>query len=341
MKKNIILVRSTPKLIEDDVIGYGWINVKFKDYGDGKDLINRGFKARKIDFGRKRKQIERFQNIKEGDIVIVPVHKAIAIGIATGDKIYVENPNVAYSANRIRVKFYRNDSKKIIYVLRSELENNFEKRLKIRTTIANLNDFRENIERIVSQIENGNDYKRSTIFANKEEEAKNNFIEAMFERMQTGKNLTIDAGGAGLEKLIKEIFEKKGYDTLIPSKNKKSKKESPIADVDVVAYKSGELSTKGELILIQAKHHSGTTNNHGVEQLKAVEDYTFGEEEFSEDEYTIKKILITTAKIDKQPNSSIHIIDGQMFAEWLYDNLALLSKKTKVQLGISDVPTLI
>jgi len=341
MAKNIILVRSAQELIEKDLVGYGWENVKFENYGDGKDLIKRGFKANGIDIGRKRKQIERYQNIKEGDIVVVPVNRAIAIGIATNNKDYEENSTTPYSANRIIVNFFTKESK-VIYVLRSALDMNFEQRLKIRTTIANLNDFDEEINQVIEQIKAGKNYKRGTVFANKEKKAKDNFIEEMLKRMRTGKGLGIAAGGSGLEELIKEIFQAKGYEAFIPPKNKKNSKNKHIADVDIVAYKNGELSTKGELILIQAKHHKGTTSDHGVKQLEAMVDYSFGKNgEFSEDDYAVKKILITTAKKDIKNNNSIQIINGQLFVEWLYENIDLLDKKTKEQLGVSEVPTLV
>ncbi len=343
MDKNIILVRSGYKLIGDNLIGYGWSQVNFKKYNNGKDLIKLGFKEKGIEYGRKRKQIERFQNIKSGDIIVVPVNRAIVIGIATDKKFYVENENldIPYSSNRIEVVFFRKDSK-VINILRSELDMNLEQRLKIRTTIANLNDFREEILQIVQKIQEGKSYERSTVFAEKEENAKNDFIKSILKRMRTGKGLGIRAGGTGLETLIEEVFKAKNYETFIPSKNSKNRKNKLIADVDVVAYRDGEFSTKGEVLLIQAKHHKGTTGDHGVKQLEAIKDFNFGKYgEFSEDDYTIKKVLVTTAEKDVLNNSSIDIINGESFAEWLYDNLSLLSKDTKERLGISEIPTLI
>jgi restriction system protein len=338
MENNIFLVRSAQKLIEQDLIGYGWEKVNFTKYSDAKELIEHGFDG--IDFGRKRKQIERYYNIKKGDIIIVPVQRAIAIGIATGEKLYETNAEINYSANRIKVNFLKKDSK-VIYISRSNLETRFQQRLKIRTSIANFNDFRDEVETIIKSINNGENYEKSTIFANKEREAKEKFIEKMLTRMQNSEDITIAAGGAGLEALIREMFESKGYDTFIPPKNKKGENNEHIADADIVAYKNGELWSKGELILIQAKHHKGETSDRGVKQLEAIEDYTFGNMEFSEDDYVVKKILITTGQKESQNHSQVQIIDGQLFVEWLYDNLALLSKKTKEQLGISEVPTLV
>ncbi len=344
MEKNIILVRSAHQLIGMNLIGYGWENIDFSSYDSGKDLIKRGFKEKGINFGRKRKQIEKFRNIKSGDIIVVPMNKAIAIGIATNNRSYIasENLDIPYSSNRIEVDFFGKDSK-VINILRSELDMNLEQRLKIRTTIADLNDFKEEILKIVERIQKGEDYEWSTIFAEKEEKAKNDFIKSMLRRMRTGKGLGIRAGGTGLETLIEEIFKAKDYETFIPSKNSKNRKNKLIADVDIVAYKNGEFSTKGELILIQAKHHKGTTSNHGIMQLEAIQEYSFGKYgEFSEDDYTIKKILITTAKKDSDENNSIvYIINGQNFSEWLYNNIYLLSKDTRERLGISEVPTLV
>ena len=153
-----------------------------------------------------------------------------------------EEDDIAYSANRIGVKFFQNKESEVLYVSRTSLDMNFEQRLKIRTSIADLNDFKEEIEQIIEQIKSGKDYERSTVFANKEKKAKGDFIQGMLKRMRTGKGLGIAAGGTGLEELIQEIFRAKGYEAFIPPKNKKSAKNKHIADVDIVAYKDGELS---------------------------------------------------------------------------------------------------
>lgn len=344
MESKIILVRSSDKLIEKDLIGYGWKNVRFDDYENGKDLIKRGFKEKGIKYGRKRKQIELFKNITKGDIIVVSLNKAIAIGIAESEVFYEENTEgVPYSSNRIKVKFFRlKGSSKITRILRQELDTDLEQKLKIRHTIANLGDHRNEIKGIVKRLKEGGSYERSTIFAEKEAKAKTEFVANMQQRLKTGESLGIRAGGAGLEALIKEIFDAKGYTTFIPSKKSKNDKNDHIADTDVVAYKNGELGTKGELILIQAKHHKGTTSNHGIKQLEAVRDYSFGiNGAFSEDDYIVKKILITTADKKEEGNTEISIINGSSFSAWLYENMFLLSKKTKQLLGISEIPTLI
>ena len=340
MEQNIILVRGAQELIKEGWVSYGW-DINFKEYKDGKDLIERGFKAQGKKFGRKRKQIEKFRDIKAGDIIVVPVNKAIVIGVATDEREYVKNPDIRYSSNRIKVDFYKKDSK-VIYIKRAELDMRLEQRLKIRTSIASLLSFKAEISKIINKIENGEEYSWNTAFIEKEQKAKEDFIDKITKRMSTGKGLGIRAGGIGLETLIKEILCIKGYEAFIPAKNSKSVKNKHIADVDIVAFKNGEFDTKGELLLIQVKHHKGKTNDRGVKQLEEYKDYTFlGNEDFTEDEYTIKKILITTGQKVQNDNENIKIIDGNMFSVWLYENINLLSYKTKTLLGISEVPTLI
>jgi len=334
-RKNIILVRSSKELIEDGFIGYGWNNIDFSAYQNKKDLFKEGFKG--IDIGRKRKQIQMFYSLEKDDIVLVPVAGAVAIGIVEGTKIYQKTSKIKNSSNRVKIDFFKNKKSEVLYIPRTQLGTDLERRLKIRTSIANLENWNSDITGMVSDLEKGNIPTWDSTMIDKEEKLKDKFIQELEERLRTEKGLGISAGGYGLEKLIKEIFQAKGYDSEIPSKQSRPVGE----DVDIIARKEGEfIGEKGEIYLIQAKHHRGTTSRTGLEQLIKCED------DKNEDNYIYKKVLITTASVSdvvkrEAKEKSIVIVEGKQLAIWVYENLEMLSSQTIRSLGIGLVPTLI
>jgi restriction system protein len=337
MESKIVLVRSSRELIEKGYVGYGWSSVEFRKYTTAKELIEDGFKSNNIPIGRKRKQIILFHSIKKGDIVVVPVGGAIAIGIGTDNRDYEKEPTIPHSNNRIKVNFFKNKKGEVLYVPRTELVTNLERRLKIRMSIASLEDFRIEIENIKSDLEQGKIYTWDSEIMKKEEQAKKDFIESLEKRLRTEKGLGISAGGYGLEKLIREIFQAKGYDAHIPAKNNRPAGE----DVDIIATKESEFGLTGEVYLVQSKHHRGSTNMHGLNQL-----INYDTKDYDKDT-KIYKVLITTAlKVvdgleDKAKDECITVVKGEQLAKWVYDNLSFLSQKTLRKLGISEVPTLI
>ena len=112
----IVLVRSSRALVDQGYVGYGWEKVKFDEYSSPTELIENGFKSNNIPYGRKRKQIMLFHSIKKDDIVIVPVSGAIAIGLATNEKVHEVSPKIIHSENRIKVEFFKNDKGDVLYV---------------------------------------------------------------------------------------------------------------------------------------------------------------------------------------------------------------------------------
>ena len=78
------------------------------------------------------------------------------------------------------------------------------------------------------------------------------------------------------------------------------------------------------------KHHRGQTGGWGVEQLAALDDSKYQEENESR---LILKWLITTATVSEELSESaasrnIQIMDGEAFVEWLYNNWQALSDGT-------------
>jgi len=345
MNRKIILVRTPKSLVEKGLIGYGWKQVVFRDYQDSTILIENGFKANNINMGRKRKQIKLFHDIQEGDIIVVPIKKSIAIGIATDRKDYEATPDERYTNNRIIVEFFKDKNGETIYIPRTELENQFETRLRIRTSIASLQSFEVHINEILEDLNSGKTYDWQRMIEKKEDEAYELFIKDLSQRFQRGSRIGLKAGGDGLEELIEEIFIAKGYSTQIPAKNKKNS-SSKIADVDIIATKNFEFADldneeidKEENFgyLIQAKHHKKKTSEAGLNQLIAYDEEGYDNH---------KKVLITTAEVtdalrEKAKTHNVMVIDGENFVRYLYNNIDFLSPESLRNLGISITPTLI
>lgn len=144
----IYLVRSPAKLIADNLAGYGWPQVNFSEAEDTKGLMAL-FAEKGINPGRHRNQIKRFFSMKSGDIVVVPLHRAVAFGIATGKRSYATG--IGYGENRTGVEYLRHDDGSVIRVPRTELPEALSTRLRIRMSVVSLDEFKDDIIRIIDQ----------------------------------------------------------------------------------------------------------------------------------------------------------------------------------------------
>ena len=326
---NFVMVRS-PKLIKYSQIGYGWVSVNFSQFETVTDLIEQGFQD--IDRGRQTNQIKRYFNLKQGDYVIVPFSGTIAIAEVVGYKSYHPiTEGLQYGENRITVSYLKH--KDGYFIPRGSLSTALQNRLKIRTTICDLNEFSEELYKHIESIKNDKLYTWNNEQELKLQENTEKFKAQLLTRLRNNKGINLQSGGIGLEQLIKEILEAKGYKARIPAKNEKS----GIQDVDIIATRLSEFSDKTEGIFIQVKHHEGTTGNHGVRQV--------AEYEINEDDYThIDRVLITTAEFRNTDFAELHdvtVLAGADFINWIFDNLEHLSEQSLLALGISNLPTLL
>lgn len=165
----------------------------------------------------------------------------------------------------------------------------------------------------------------------KEKELIEVFKNTLLENIKNG-NTNLQSGGIGLEILVKELFECEGYKATICAKNK----FAGCADADVEATKVDRfLDYK---IFIQVKHHSGFTNDYGLDQLNIIK---------NSDKYVdYKYVFITSADIPdnvrkKAEDLDIDCMDGKELVEWIYENINKLSDEVKNKLGISSVPQIL
>jgi restriction system protein len=319
---NFILVRSPEVLTERDWAGYGWEKVKFSEFKVLSELLDELI-GKYGSLGRKKNQITRFFNIKKGDVVVVPVSKHIVLGYATDEKCY--ESGIGYGENRVKVSFLRDNDRNIIKIPRNQLSQAFSSRLKIRMAISPLNEFSDEISTLLTQVENDGGVSFNSRFLESEESALNDFKGQLLANIKQGKT-NLESGGYGLEKLVLELLKIEGYKGHILAKNQ----SSDIADADIEASRSDTFTSTR--LVIQVKHHDGSTGEHGINQLRMLDD-----------EDDVHKWLITTGNLSKEllekaKNNNIFVMEGSEFVDWLCEHLTQLSPMTKYKLHISDVP---
>lgn len=322
------MVRSPESLINDNKIGYGWKQINFASHDNINSLIKEII-DKNGSIGRMTNQVKNYFNLREDDIVIVPLGKSIAIAKVIGKKLFEPLFTRGHGANQVRVEFFRKGNK-IIRIPRSALKQNLESRLKLRTTIGDLSRFSKEIEHLIENLNNYGDFEINNSFQEKVDFYEQEFKKDLLNAICKG-NTRLKAGGRGLEEFVKELLEIEGYSQvdILDKKNGEG-----IADVDIQATSENNPFLKD--ILIQVKHHNGETSKHAINQLIAYE---------AEATSNAYKWVITTGHISDESKlhaeeNQINIMEGEQFVDWIYTNLNKLSRKTKANLGIVDVPKL-
>lgn len=322
------MVRSPESLIKDNKIGYGWKQINFASHDNINSLIKEII-DKNGSIGRMTNQVKNYFNLRKDDIVIVPLGKSIAIAKVIGEKFFEPSFTEGHGANQVRVEFFRKENK-IIRIPRSALKQNLESRLKLRTTIGDLSRFSEEIEHLIQNLNNYGSFEINNSFLEKADFYEQEFKKDLLNAICKG-NTRLKAGGRGLEEFVKELLEIEGYSQvdILDKKNGEG-----IADVDIQATSENNPFLKD--ILIQVKHHNGETSKHAINQLIAYE---------AEATSNAYKWVITTGHISDESKlhaeeNQINIMEGEQFVDWIYTNLNKLSRETKANLGIVDVPKL-
>lgn len=95
-------------------MGVGWGRADFSQHASAEEVL----KTLK-DVGRNSNSIRYFFNLSVGDIVVVPLYRAIAIGIVSGNKRFVPEFANLNACNQVSVDFFCNDDGKIIRIPRN------------------------------------------------------------------------------------------------------------------------------------------------------------------------------------------------------------------------------
>jgi restriction system protein len=164
-----------------------------------------------------------------------------------------------------------------------------------------------------------------------QEKAQAEFEAEFLAALRSG-NVGLESGGYGLEKLIKELLVLEGYEASILGKNQ----GADISDIDIKATKNDWLGD--QVLYVQAKHHKGHSDDHGIKQLKAIEDP-------NDQDHVVTKLFVTTGTLSDEAISlaneyDIRTLNGEELVKWLVERLDDLSADTKLLLGVVSVPQL-
>ena len=270
-------------------------------------------------------QIRRFMSFQAGDRIVVPYYDGVCLATIVGERRYSKDAKRNDLSNQISVDYEIDPATGQPRVIpRDALSEALQRRLRVRgSTLSDLWEFKEEVDRMFNEI----DYSWTGTQAKEEERVKEQFRLALLNRIQDGAT-NLKTGGIGLERLVKELFEHEGYEAKVLDK-----RHFRNGDADVEAVRSDIFGrTK---ILAQIKHHSGVTNDWGLEQLLEIKR--------TETEDNVILVLMTTAVIPdavkvRADDNDVQVMDGKALSEWVMGHLHNLQPDTRARLGISKVP---
>lgn len=344
MERNYYMVRAMDSKGEDfneffnnSIVAVGWSKVNIVDSSRSEESIidevtqkyYSGDNVAPQVRGRKLNEIRRFRGIKKGDYLLIPYYSSIRIAIA-GDNFSYKGDEVTKKldlCNQLSVKYQLDKEGELKTIPRNSLSEALQRRLRVRgSTVTNLAEFGEQIEKIFKEEEYQWTSKLSKLIAGKEQETRDKLL----QNIKDGKT-NLKTGGIGLEELVCTLFELEGYDAEVLSKNK----FKGYADADVEATKADKFQdTK---VLVQVKHHSGYSNDWGLQQLK----------EITEKDYQDHKLgFITTAKVSEKlreaaSKDDIIVMDGEELVDWLFEHINVIDEDLLLSLGLSNIPMIL
>jgi len=322
---------------DNAVVALGWSEVDFTQYvNDAEGLVARVSSEYEYDrpglwpptVSRWLNQVRRFMAFAPGDRVVVPYYDGVCLATVTGERSYNLSAKKSDLSNWITVEYELDAAtNKPRVIPRNALSESLQRRLRVRgSTLADLSQFAEEIHRMFTDV----GYKWSSRSAQEVEQLGHNFKTELLKRMQSGAT-NLQTGGIGLEHLVKELFIKEGY-----SANVLSKQHFNSGDADVEATKEDMFQTTR--ILAQIKHHSGETNELGLEQLKKIQADT----SFKDAILALITTAIIPASIQKEAElHGIKTMDGEELVDWVFSHVQSLSKETLARLGIVLSPNLV
>lgn len=321
--------------LENNIVAVGWSDYIFKDFDDIEELIPQIAHLKSISnnsqASRYKNQIRRFKNLNETDRVIVPIGSHIYLSEVEKEEIYNKNAYYLDQSNQRRVKYLKS-GKLLVKIPRNSLSEGLQRRIRVRgMTISYLWEFKNELDSLFLNAQNGINSWKNRVYEASElivEQFKNDLL-----RNIQGGNTNLKAGGIGLELLVKELLEINGYSTKILPKSKFSHE----GDADIVAKRIERFNESH--LLVQVKHHYGVSNTKSAKQLlKIIE---IDNEEF--ENFQLVVVLSSTPAnelIELCDEENIILIDGKELCDWIYEEKDTLNEKTKISLGIIEVPRL-
>lgn len=329
-KYDYYMIRTDYDLLKKNVVGIGWNDVNFSKFPNAETIADKirtkyynGKSSSAI--SKKLNQIKRFKNMKEGDIALIPTGSYIAFAKILNEESFSKGDEFA---NQRKVDVLKNIHGGVKLVSRKEFTTSLQNKFRMLGSIVlDINQFKDEIDYVMNK--SGIDIEHS-IFT-KEQNEKSSLRKGLREKIENGKTF-LEAGGLGLENLLVELFKIEGYEATRLDKKRFLGK----ADADIDAKKEDAFSATK--FLIQAKHHQGTSEKEGIEQLiGALEDPEY-------DGY--QGIFMTTAtEIDSDAeklanDEGIQVFKLEDIVDLIIENIDTLSPETKYILGMTRYPSI-
>jgi restriction system protein len=321
----------------NEVVAVGWSDYDFSKYKNIEHLFP------EIDYlkdvapttaGKWMNQIRRFKNMNEGDRVIVPTYNSVCFAIVKPEEVYDKTARGLDQCNQRRVSYIMNGDK-LAMVSRNELSEKLQRRLRVRgSIISDLNEFSDELNELFLHVmASEEEYTYKTRLNHRYNTLIKEFKTQLKNNIQNGETY-LQTGGIGLEHLVNELLIIDGYDSSVLAKNK----FPSFADADIQAIRRDRFIETN--LLFQVKHHHGITDDWGIKQLTKIREFPIYEATYDH------LILVTSGSFDektiaKAKQFEVELINGDDLVDWIYDNLVQLSERTKLALGIKDVPTII
>jgi restriction system protein len=320
----------------NNVVAVGWSRVDFTAFESPDELVQALEEKYYSDgctdprvMGRKKNEVRRFKGIEEHDKIVVPYWSSVRLAVAGSKARYsARDGEVRDLGNQHIVSFVPDADDGFLTVPRDQLSEGLQRRLRVRGSIvADLSEFEEEVEHLF----HGEAYT-STI-ARLQNEQQKHFKSKLLTILQDGTS-ALQAGGIGLEHLVKELLQADGYVAAVQAKNRFPE----IADADIEATRDDHITSVK--LLVQVKHHSGESDDWGARQLTHILETE--PDLFSE--YSL--VLVTSGSPSEALQAlcvakDITLISGTQLVDWVLDSLEHLRPQTKTKLRISDIPQLV
>ena len=304
-------------LKEDGLLSMGWSMLKGEKADrvlrNAKEMEQHEFRDDFVELGneinnkwmtaRRSHYLYRFLKLEKGDRVLIPKPGELDFCEVTGEPYAYNHPEGKDIGFVVPVKLIATGISRHRYVPAA-----LGSKLKYRGSNLCFNDKDiEVIEKILA------DHKGNTPVYD--------FTPTRESIVKNIHNYLTQLNDQHLEKLIEAYMVSIGADaTAIPPKNSNSQKNSSIADVDVKAA----FNSLGLVIYVQAKRHTGTSDDTGIRQLLAYE----YEEDSTFESLQPFKWFITTGKFDEykedipqdEQGARIRVIQDTEFASMLVDS---------------------
>lgn len=323
--------------IKNSVVAVGWSRVNFSSFSDVDEVVDQVIQAYYSEgsampqvVGKRRNEVRRFKNLRKGDRIIIPYWDSVCLAICNGKEIYDTNASDLDLSNQRKVKYIHNEDGGLMYIPRTHLSEGLQRRLRVRgTTIADLYEFENEIDHLFIS----KNFSWLSSLEDIQQSIAKDFKKELLQNLRSGKTY-LQTGGIGLENLIRELMEIEGYNAKVLSK----RTFKSFGDADIQAIKSDRFGENK--VLIQVKHHYGTSGLWGAEQLIEI----LNQQPELIQEY--KLVLITSAEASEElrkvcNDKDISLLTGTELVDWIFDCLIKLSPTTKKQLGISEIPRFI